>query len=207
MSSRQHCKEKKQPNFAFPLLPHQKISAFVEIRPCARQVNGMNRGWVIKGLSLSSEPLGGRWGVLLGEAIHCCPVAFLQLDSWAVTVLRADLSQYSPMWHCIHMCPTTAGFLQVSLFTWRDSTTSLGSHLPCPLQCWVEGKAYLPQPASSPNAAPQGIVCWFCHNGTLLAHIQLGVHQDSQSLFHKVESQSLKSLSLNFQRLFLKIHI
>ena len=47
-----------------------------------------------------------------------------------------------------------------------------------PHQRWVEGKDYISQPDSNalPNAA-QNIFNVFCGKGTLLTHIQLGVHQ------------------------------
>lgn len=114
------------------------------------------------------------------------------------------------------MCSAIVRFLQVSPLPWRDSPTSLGPHLPCTGEIRtgpsIPGVAspvlsrrerLSPSTCNTPKAA-KDITCIFCCDGTLLAHIQLGVHQDSQGLFCKAEFESLKSLSLNIQTLFLK---
>lgn len=48
----------------------------------------------------------------------------------------------------------------------------------------AEGKDHLPQPAGNalPNAV-QDIITVACGMGTLMAHVQLGVHQNPQALF------------------------
>ena len=64
-----------------------------------------------------------------------------------------------------------------------------------PHQCWAGGKDHLPRPATVLLMQPRAH-CWFVFN--------LGVHQEPQVLFCKDKSESLKSLSLNIQNLFLK---
>jgi len=50
-------------------------------------------------------------------------------------------------------------------------------------QCWAEGKVHLPWPAGKVlYSAAQGPVGCLCCKGALLAHGQLGVHQDPQVL-------------------------
>ncbi|KAK4828308.1 hypothetical protein QYF61_025320 [Mycteria americana] len=47
-----------------------------------------------------------------------------------------------------------------------------------------QGKVHLPQPAgNTPPDAAQDTISLLCCKGTLLAHVQLGVHQDPQVLF------------------------
>ena len=59
-----------------------------------------------------------------------------------------------------------------------------------PHQCWVEGKDHLPRPAGYAffNAA-QDAIHLLCSKGTLLPHVQLVVHQDTQVLFCKAAFQ------------------
>lgn len=52
-------------------------------------------------------------------------------------------------------------------------------------QHWVEGKDHLDQPAGS------GLLCW---KGPLLAHVQLGAHQDHQFVFEKLLSDAPKGI-------------
>lgn len=57
-------------------------------------------------------------------------------------------------------------------------------------QGWAERKDHLPRPAGNAlcNAA-QDTLGFFCHKGTLLSRVQLGVYQDPQVLFSKTPFQ------------------
>jgi len=65
----------------------------------------------------------------------------------------------------------------------------------CPHQCPVEGKDHSPQPGGStfPSAA-QDTISVLCCKGTLLAHVRLGVHQDTLDLFCKAAFQRVGCL-------------
>lgn len=63
-------------------------------------------------------------------------------------------------------------------------------------QCWVAGKDHFPQPAAQDAFS-------LCSKCTLLAHIQLNVHQDCQVLFCKAAFQQVGPSLYRYTELFL----
>lgn len=62
-------------------------------------------------------------------------------------------------------------------------------------QCLIEGKDYLPKPAGNtlPNEAQDTVDLW--NKSALLAHVELGFHQEPQSffkaVFHQIDPQNI----------------
>jgi len=84
-----------------------------------------------------------------------------------------------------HPCGSLLGFVQYVCVSPVLRSPELDPLLQMwPRQGWKKGRHHLPLPAGNtlPNAA-QDIIHLLCSKGTLLAHVQPGVHQDPQVFF------------------------
>ena len=83
-----------------------------------------------------------------------------------------------------HLCGPSLDSLQYVHLSPVLGTPALDPALQLwPHQCGVEGKDHLPRPAgNTPPDADQDPIDLLCSKGTMLSHLQLGVHQDPQVL-------------------------